>query len=187
MKTLNEVIKAHEICVQNLDCIDCPYCDEPADSPKWGCALCGECPKDALFYLKKYRNSEPTQKEEKPLSWEELQQMNEKPVWIEKTNGDIVGWALIINVQRDSITCTIRYGNLLYLDKINYNEKWKIYNKLCNTETSAVEKTAKVVSMEHKIKGSDDTISVTSCSNCENVVSIFDDYCPNCGYKLIWK
>jgi hypothetical protein len=51
MKTLNEVIKAHEICVQNLDCIDCPYYNEPADSPKWGCALCGECPKDTLFYL----------------------------------------------------------------------------------------------------------------------------------------
>lgn len=50
------------------------------------------------------------------------------------------------------------------------------------------ERTAKVVGVEKPIIGDEEgkTIRVTSCGNCENVVSIFDNYCPNCGSRLIW-
>ena len=50
------------------------------------------------------------------------------------------------------------------------------------------ERTAKVVGVEKPIIGDEEgkTIRVTSCSACENVVSIFDNFCPSCGAKLLW-
>ena len=54
MKTLNEVIKAYEICMSDesktTNCKGCPYADETGDP------LCfGEDKEDALHYLKEYR------------------------------------------------------------------------------------------------------------------------------------
>ena len=49
------------------------------------------------------------------------------------------------------------------------------------------ERTAKVKTALKRINGSDQMITVTSCSACENVVSIFDNYCPGCGAHLEWE
>ena len=50
------------------------------------------------------------------------------------------------------------------------------------------ERTAKVITIEKPIEGSDSTISLAACSECCNAnVSVFDNYCANCGAKLEWK
>ena len=108
MKSLNEVIKANECCDHGeLDskCEDCPYNGIGA--------CCAERESDAFHYLKKYRDNyearnnqvERYQKaaqqceevlkdyialkqialrqDNPPLTWNELKQMEGKPVWIE--------------------------------------------------------------------------------------------------------
>ena len=69
--------------------------------------------------------------------------------------------------------------------------------RLHDTEAEAVEAwnramsenvpTAKVTTVEKPIEGSVRTISVMACENCENVVSIFDNYCSGCGARLEWE
>ena len=49
------------------------------------------------------------------------------------------------------------------------------------------ERTAKVATVEKSIDGCDKKIAVTSCGNCETVVSLFDNYCCGCGCRLIWR
>ena len=92
MKTLNEVIKAYEYCVDNkyMDCRGCPY-----ENKEYGeAACCDDDKKDALHYLKilqamEKRTAEQLEelKEEfrpnDPLTWSELKQMEGKPVWVE--------------------------------------------------------------------------------------------------------
>lgn len=105
MKTLDEVIKAYEICTEEQPCSLCPYIKSDANG-KWACALCGDCTFDALHYLKEYKNTDENYKKaiahvtevidhyEKmvadylavnnpPLTWDELKQMEGKPVWVE--------------------------------------------------------------------------------------------------------
>lgn len=87
MKTLNEVIKANECCDHgepDSRCEDCPYNGIGA--------CCLERENDALFYLKEYRFAvencadalaEKYPSENVPLTWDELNGMEGKPVWIE--------------------------------------------------------------------------------------------------------
>lgn len=49
------------------------------------------------------------------------------------------------------------------------------------------ERTAKVTTIEKPIEGSDSTISVSACSQCLGVVSVFDTYCSGCGARLEWE
>ena len=98
MKTLDEVIKAWSICFSDnsrSDCTGCPYADEDGDA-----ACFNHDREDALHYLKEYKanRDDPDgdhQQLEKcrallqdfyrndPLSWDELKQMEGKPVWVE--------------------------------------------------------------------------------------------------------
>lgn len=108
MKSLNEVIKANECCDHGeLDskCEDCPYNGIGA--------CCAERESDALYYLEKYRDNYEARNDQvkryqkaaqqceevlkdyialkqialrrdnPPLTWDELKQMEGKPVWIE--------------------------------------------------------------------------------------------------------
>lgn len=94
MKTLNEVIKANECCDHgepDSRCEDCPYNGIGA--------CCAERESDALYYLKTIETTENLYhdavnelskwKDEDwkdrylPLTWDELQLMEGKPVWIE--------------------------------------------------------------------------------------------------------
>ena len=143
MKTLDEVIKAYEICIgyycSNAEHDVCPYFGES----DMGCMK--EPEKDALHYLKEYRDhikneiielQEEVKKQkemieflEKPLTWDELRQMEGKSVWVEEHHGDTKGWLLILRKCDDVVTCTTKHGNSFYLYKANYGEKWQAYRK----------------------------------------------------------
>ena len=111
MKTLDEVIKGFECC-NSINCAECPY----ANWDNTDVVRCNDTEKedDALHYLKELRhildntvwvNSTkektgywklPTLPEtgNDPLSWEQLKQMEGKPVWVEvqDDNGDHYKW-----------------------------------------------------------------------------------------------
>lgn len=102
MKTLDEVIKAYEYCIDNnyRDCRGCPYGCEDGES---GCHDAEE-KKDALHYLKEYQKIEDEYEELKdwwaeehaenvPLSWDELRLMKGKPVWW--AHGEVGEWLTI--------------------------------------------------------------------------------------------
>ena len=100
MKTLDEVITAHEFCVNasitGAICKECPAFVEPD---------CG-VREDALHYLKEYREIEDEYYELKdwwaeeyvindPLDWEELKQMVGRPIWIQENDHGY--WIIIDN------------------------------------------------------------------------------------------
>ena len=127
MKTLNEVIKANECCDHgepDSKCENCPYNGIGA--------CCAERESDALHYLKDMKNLEEDydilynkywrefnqQQENPPLTWDELKQMEGKPVWIEGpfiTEGPhwiIVGPSYLFN------------GKI-----VGYGKTWQAYRK----------------------------------------------------------
>lgn len=85
MKTLDEVIKAYEVCHASvLSCEGCPY----DNGETWRDDDCYV--HDALSYLKEYQTLQYSYikamadiEDNPPLSWDELKQMEGKPVWIE--------------------------------------------------------------------------------------------------------
>ena len=83
----------------------------------------------------------------------------------------------------------------------SWNQKYKKYDK--NQEeterfrpyveqaieawNTRAESMANVEIIDKPIEGTSQMITVTSCTKCENVVSIFDDYCSHCGSRLVWN
>lgn len=161
MRTLDEVIKAFEMCIQSPDesgpmCPGCPYADKCGD-PK----CIGQDKEDALHYLyelKLFRQTPMMQGIHKiqkdyalypvsdwgedepdfnpPLRWDEIRQMDEKPVWLEVKNGEkkwVLIWIHPDNV--DEIYITDCYGLRGKLNQIMYcrgeikayrkEQKWK--------------------------------------------------------------
>lgn len=129
MKTLDEVIKAYEYCIDNnyRDCRGCPYGCEDGES---GCHDAEE-KKDALHYLKEYQKIEDEYDELKewwaeehaenvPLTWDELKQMQWEPVWW--VHGEAGEWL--------TIYCVPITGNdsVLYATTCSGVECW-IYKK----------------------------------------------------------
>ena len=92
MKTLNEVIKAFECCENGEPYSNCEECSYIGIG-----SCCLERENDALHYLKNMKNLEEDydilynkywrefnqQQANPPLTWEELQQMEGKPIWVE--------------------------------------------------------------------------------------------------------
>lgn len=96
MKTLDEVIKALEMCTTCPEddemCPGCPYADEQGNPQ-----CVGQDKDDALHYLKEFKRisarlekialgniTETLEKLDNPaLTWDELKQMAGKPVWVE--------------------------------------------------------------------------------------------------------
>ena len=143
MKTLDEVIEAEEICSQiDAECSICPY---KATAKGW----CEEKDRDALFYLKEYKKDREDpdgdhQQLEKcrallqdfyrndPLSWDELKQMEGKPVWVEAQYPH--SWCIVREVQKymdgteeivlDGLNCKIGIGR-----KEKYGTGWQAYRK----------------------------------------------------------
>lgn len=65
-----------------------------------------------------------------PLAWDELRQMEGKPVWVEKCQDDEPkGWLLILRTNADVVNCTTKHGNSFYLYRSLYGEKWQAYRK----------------------------------------------------------
>lgn len=152
MKTLDEVIKDFEICLKaslNLEsCNGCSYADEY--DPR--CRSHNSA--DVLHYLKEYKEQQEMlsywsekaiseqqtiadaymfykiasekEKDNLPLSWEELMTMEGKPVWVEQeiTKKKYCGWVIIKAVADNAIVTDSR---LFYAD--NYGKTWQAYRK----------------------------------------------------------
>ena len=143
MKTLDEVIKAYECCNHDDRCEDCPYN---------GITCTLERNTDALYYLKTIETTEnlyhdAVNKLSKwededwkdrylPLTWDELKQMEGKPVWIEYADDEEqTGWALIVkNPERPlfgkpKLFTFVRDEGKFYLTISGYDKRWRAYRK----------------------------------------------------------
>ena len=118
MKTLNELIKSFELSCGKKDCGQCPYDDECLDHHV---CECYERMNDTLHYLKElrnitnipmgyFKNGETLQiscpkchiefvilpESNNALTWDELRQMEGKPIWIETDNNEKF-WTVVDN------------------------------------------------------------------------------------------
>ena len=136
MKTLDEVIDMHEHCLSELGCDDCPYFEKP------DCLV----REDALRYLKEYKrvqgriekiavgNIEDTlaKLDNHPLTWDELKQMEGKPVWVEDDLDDPKNitkyWAIFQGVDEAKETEYAVLSMMLY-DIADYGTVWQAYRK----------------------------------------------------------
>lgn len=110
MKTLDEVIKAKELCNDHkFRCHECSYYD---DDNEVGCRS-DDLDADALHYLKEYRETkehlacmdkgeirgDATQvTNNPPLKWDELKQHLGKPVWLEIPLRYIGRWDIVRHI-----------------------------------------------------------------------------------------
>ena len=105
MKTLDEVIKAKELCNDHkFRCHECSYYD---DDNEVGCRS-DDLDADALHYLREYldyqkqaetviKDAQLPDVENKALTWDELRQMEGKPVWVEGYYPS--SWCIVRGVQ----------------------------------------------------------------------------------------
>ena len=140
MKTLDEVIKAYELCIHpNIRCLECPYHED-------GCPENRK--QDAFHYLLEYRDikvqaEEAISKQLKikvteyndPLTWDELKQMEGKPVWVEEkysfSNEWHGGWEVICSVWDNEWDDDpyLSMTNEEYRHKDDMGETWQAYRK----------------------------------------------------------
>ena len=131
MKTLDEVIKAYEICMSDgYECNGCPYADEMGE-PK----CCGDDKADALQWLKGYRGHieldkirDKCEAKNDPLTWDELKTMEGKPVWVEEEGCGL--WAIVGKYEKTIYdTEYIDFIGYATLQRNNMGEYWKAYRK----------------------------------------------------------
>ena len=136
MKTLDEVIQAQETCLRGA-CDKCSYDNSNFD-------ICDvKLQSDVLYYLKKLKrieekmekiaigNIEDTlSKIDNPaLTWEELQQMVGKPIWVEY-EGFAPDWEVIEYVGNTKWKCgEIIETQLSILHKEDQDKTWNAYRK----------------------------------------------------------
>ena len=147
MKTLNEVIKANECCDHgepDSRCEDCPYNGIGA--------CCAERELDALHYLKEYQQTikwieiqaeHMKQTKEfiekaaanQPLTWDELKQMEGKPVWVEILSDEIDLSSRWMMVARETkahslpLAYTDDMGHWIYGHEDDLGKTWQAYRK----------------------------------------------------------
>lgn len=138
IKTLDEVIKAFEHCTDsNPDpdydsCAECPYCDNVK-----GCCRDNSHMIDALNYLKAYRDDRNDlsalraywvkQQANPPLTWDELRQMEGKPVWVEYITLRTKGWVLVDYIDNDRIDLTVPAAMQLSVFEHQIGKTWQAY------------------------------------------------------------
>ena len=147
MKTLDEVIKAMEMCIESPDeldedeamCPGCPYADADGNPE-----CVGKDKEDALYYLKKYQRYQNTpscnghmilvdyfeesQKNE-PLTWDELKTMTGKPIWVEY-EGYTPDWEVIEYIGDTKWKWgEVIETHLSILHKEDQDKTWKAYRK----------------------------------------------------------
>lgn len=118
MKTLDEVIKTFECCYRHGEdpkCDECPYNFKTCGVEY---ALCGDVRYDALHYLKEYRDMvekltkaivdayeyiKPLIEEETnpAMTWDELKQMDEQPIWVEVYQGERAWFLVFVDPDDD--------------------------------------------------------------------------------------
>ncbi|MBQ6508059.1 MAG: hypothetical protein IJI07_01175 [Flexilinea sp.] len=131
MKTLDEVIKANECCDHgepDSRCEDCPYNGIGA--------CCAERESDALQWLKGYRAHieldklrDKCETKNDPLSWDELKQMEGKPVCVELYGSDFDEWVLIHGWNDDIMWFADCNGTLYTEKECRLGQTWQAYRK----------------------------------------------------------
>ena len=142
MKTLDEVIKAFSEVNKEVGCGDCQFND--AESDDIPCEMTDCIFNDALHYLNEYqrdkqifaydiakRNLELSERNE-PLTWDELKQMEEKPVWLVNTATEEAEWVLVGEcfVDDEMRICRMFRDYANYIFKECYEDGlWQAYRK----------------------------------------------------------
>lgn len=156
MKTLNKLIKSFELSCGKKDCGQCPYDDECLDHHV---CECYERMNDTLHYLKElrnitdipmgyFKNGETLQiscpkchtefvilpESNNALTWEELRQMEGKPVWIEYgCDFNQKRWVIIHSFYNTGIFCYMNvsgnYPNIFWQKDMGADEYWQAYRK----------------------------------------------------------
>ena len=144
MKSLNEVIKANECCDHgepDSRCEDCPYNGIGA--------CCLERETDALHYLEDMKNLEEDydilynkywrefnqQQANSPLTWNELKQMEGKPVWVEVLSDEInlsSRWMLVARETKAHslpLAYTDDIGHWIFGHEDKLGKTWQAYRK----------------------------------------------------------
>lgn len=136
MKTLDEVIKACEETVSDVD--------RGVDIE--GCYLGATETRDALHYLKEYQETkkhlaclddaeihgDDTQVVNNPaLTWDDLKQMEGKPVWVEwaSPRKHYREWFLLDVQGEGTIVFRAVNGDSLYLSECDLGKTWQAYRK----------------------------------------------------------
>ena len=136
MKTLDEVIEIMTACIKfDADCSECPVLTSCTGRP-W--RLFDE---DALTYLKEYRDYQKQAEtviksdyvpdvENKPLTWDELKQMEGKPVWVEfLRDGESFDEEWIIVKDINDVCMADTQGFAYAIDDYNADKGWQAYRK----------------------------------------------------------
>ena len=128
MKTLDEVITV-------MDHVEfcCTNCKLQFDCDETECFL-----EDALYYLKEYREKDYqlsavfdeyqaklADEPNEPLTWDELQKMVGKPVWVEADEKE--RWRIIKEVSNEHLI--LESGLPLHRSWMNHPDGWKAYRK----------------------------------------------------------
>ena len=136
MKTLHEVIRAYELCLDKyIKCNECPYHER-------GCPDAKKV--DALQHLKEYRgllkmwnDKLDKEQENQPLEWEELHTMKGKPIWVEynfqisnkEFRDNSKRWCIIREFKPWHDTEIIITENGFVLSKNEQVKDWQAYRK----------------------------------------------------------
>ena len=134
MKTFNEITKAMSMCGRQPDCRGCPY-ENVSYPTEIGNTCIDIMHYDALYYMQD--RIDECQEANSPLTWDELKQMEGKPIWIELLNHDMWDdpshgvdseWWVIGEVRKDDIILAT------YLDEMELCEEdigiiWQAYRK----------------------------------------------------------
>lgn len=124
MKTLEGVIKALSMCGRQPNCKGCPY-ENVSYPTEIGNTCIDIMHYDALYYMQD--RTDVCQEANPPLTWNELQEMEGKPVWIETDN--VKFWTVINNFK---IICNQEclYCSKGYMCRSTYvRGDWKAYRK----------------------------------------------------------
>lgn len=148
MKPLDDVIKAHELCLpRGIHCRECPYNDED-------CTIGRK--RDALHYLRQLQlfrqtplmqgihkaekeyalyHVEDWGEENPPLTWDELKQMEGKPVWVEILSDEIdlsSRWMMVAK-ETEAHSLPLAYtdhmGHWIYGHEDDLGKTWNAYRR----------------------------------------------------------
>ena len=141
MKSLDDVIKSFDVCMNARGCRNCPYAvyDEDGFEEYLECSKQEE---DAFSYLIEYRKLLNEYRKPKdwmaeepdindPLSWDDLQSMEGKPVWLESMVKK--SWAIFDGTYvRHEVVCgvfAIGQWNSGMFPRGEIGKTWNVYRK----------------------------------------------------------
>lgn len=131
MKNIEDVIKALSICGRHPDCEGCPY--ENISYPTEIGNTCKDIMHyDALYYM---QNRIDECQKANPLTWDELQQMEGKPVWVEILSDEIDLSSRWMMVARETkahslpLAYTDDMGHWIFGHEDNLGKTWQAYRK----------------------------------------------------------